>query len=140
MSTVVRPGRDSARPEGASLPILVVEDHEDCAASLAELLEFCGYSVRVAPTARDALAGPTPAIVVTELRLPDMDGYDLVRRLRERAGDRPMLVVAVSSRQRDDDRRPGAGAGVDLHLPKPADPRELLAALTRFSTGAAGRG
>jgi DNA-binding response OmpR family regulator len=103
------------------------------------LLEYCGYSASVAPTARDALAGPTPAIVVTELCLPDMDGYDLVRRLRERAGGRPMFVVAVSSRQ-PDDRRPAAGAGVDLYLSKPADPRELLAALARFSTGAASRG
>ena len=103
----------------------------------ADLLEFCGYRVMTAMSGRDAvrLADPPPDVVITELRLPDIDGYDLVRQLHERAGAKPQLVIAVTSRQREEDCVRAAAAGVDLHFSKPADPRELLVAVARFVRG-----
>lgn len=135
MSPIARANRavDVTAPVGVPSSVLVVENNEDCASSLADLLEFCGYRVAVATSGREALrlADPPPDVVITELRLSDVDGYDLVRQLRERAGAKPQLVIAVTSRQREEDCG-RAAAGVDLHFSKPADPRQLLAAVACF--------
>jgi two-component system, OmpR family, response regulator len=135
-SAIARSNRaaDVIAPAGVPASILVVENYEDSASSLADLLEFCGYRVVVAACGKDALrlAEPVPDVVITELRLPDMDGHDLVRQLHERAGGKSQLVIAVTSRQREEDLARAAAAGVDLHFSKPADPRELLGAVARF--------
>lgn len=117
------------------MSVLVIDYHLESASSLAELLEFCGYTVAVASSGQEALqlANPPPNIVIVELRLPDIDGYDLVHQLRVRAASRPLLVVAVSCRQREDDLHRSTEEGVDLYLPKPAEPKVLLAALESFS-------
>jgi two-component system, OmpR family, response regulator len=141
MSAISRSNRaaEVSAPAGVSAWILVVENYEDSASSLADLLEFCGYRVIVAASGRDALrlAEPAPDVVITELRLPDIDGYDLVRQLHERAGAKPQLFIAVTSRQREEDHARAAVAGVDLHFSKPADPKELLVAVARFVRGLA---
>lgn len=125
-------------PAGVKASVLVLDSHEDSASSLADLLGFCGYHVVVASSGQEALRLARPVdVVITELRLPDMDGYDLVRQLRERAGTRPQLIVAVTCRQREADRVRAAAAGVDLQFSKPADPKELLVAVARFVRGLA---
>jgi len=118
-------------PDGVSPSVLVIDSNEDCALSLAELLECCGYSVSVAIDGRmaRALADPPPDIIITELRLPDVDGYELVQELRDRAGSKRQLIIAVTARQRDGKQK----APADLHFVKPADPRVLLPALARFA-------
>ena len=137
MGTSVRSSRaaELTAPDGVSLSVMVIDYHLESASSLAELLEFCGYMVAIASSGQEALqlADPLPNIVITELRLPDIDGYELVRRLRERAAAKPLLIVAVSCRQRDEDNLRSTELGVDLHYPKPADPEELLVALARFA-------
>lgn len=122
-------------PPELSLSILVIESHEDSAASLADLFQFCGYRVAAACSGLSALqvADPLPDIVVTDLRLPDMDGHELVSQLRERSGTKPLLIVAVTTGGSPDERRRAIQSGVDLYLLKPADPKVLLAALARFS-------
>jgi two-component system OmpR family response regulator len=122
-----------APPEGISPSVLVVDTNEECARSLAELLEFCGYSVSVAIDGQMALAlaEPQPDILITELSLPDLDGYELVRRMRELAGTKPLLVIAVTVWQPDD--APTASGKIDLWYLKPADPKVLLPALARFT-------
>lgn len=133
MPKVVRSSRAAAvaPPEGISPTVLVVDSNEECARSLAELLEYCGYSVSVAIDGRmaRALADPPPDIIITELLLPDVDGYELVRELREQAGSKRQLIIAVTVRQREGKQQ----APPDLHYLKPADPRVLLPALARFS-------
>jgi DNA-binding response OmpR family regulator len=126
---------DVAALPGAESTILVVEGHDDCASSLADLFEFCGYRVQVANSGREALrlTEPSPDIVITELLLPDIDGYELVHQLRARRGVKPQLVIAVTSRPREAHRDAAQGNGVDLYLSKPAEPRKLLAAVARFS-------
>ena len=92
--------REFSAPAGVSASVLVLDSHEDSARSLADLLEFCGYQVVVASSGAEALSLASPFdVVITELRLPDMDGYDLVRQMRERAGKRPQLIVAVTDRK-----------------------------------------
>ena len=131
--TLARSSRaaDLTAPPGGSPLVLVVENDAECASSLADLLEFCGYRVTVATSARQALqlVAEQPDVIISELRLPDMDGYDLIRDLRQRAGTRPLLVIAVSSREREANQ---SAAKVDRYFRKPADPRELLTAVARF--------
>jgi DNA-binding response OmpR family regulator len=121
---------------GWSLSVLVVDGHEDAAASLAEVLRLYGHDVRVAGTARAALraaAEAPPDVVVLEPRLPDLDGWELALRLRERASVPPPLVVAVSGTGGPEARRRSAEAGIHLHLVKPADPEVLRGVLARFA-------
>jgi two-component system, OmpR family, response regulator len=121
---------------GWSLSVLVVDGHEDGAASLAEILRLNGYDVRVAGTARAALraaAEAPPDVVVLEPRLPDLDGWELAKRLRAPAFGKPPLVVAVSGGGSPEERRRSAEAGIHLHLVKPADPAVLCGVLARFA-------
>jgi DNA-binding response OmpR family regulator len=135
MSRVLKTSRAAAvaPPDGVSPSVLVVDTNEDCARSLAELLEFCGYTVSVAIDGRMALAlaDPLPDIIITELALPDLDGFELIRQLRARAGNKTQFVIAVSSRQCADNR--GTPVKIDLNYVKPADPKVLMPALARFA-------
>jgi two-component system OmpR family response regulator len=115
------------------LHILVVEDDPDCARSLALLLERFGHGTSVAPDGPSALAEARvhpPDVVLLDLALPGMDGYEVARRLHQGEGRKPPFVIALSGFPDDAARR--AEAGIDLHLLKPADPEELAAMLERF--------
>jgi CheY-like chemotaxis protein len=117
-----------ATPEGAGRRVLVVEDSRDAAASLRILLEVLGYQVRVAYTGPAGLAEAAawrPESVVCDIGLPEMDGYEVARRLRQSPGSRGLLLVALTGYGRDEDRRRAFAAGFDHHLTKPADPDEL---------------
>jgi CheY-like chemotaxis protein len=117
-----------ATPEGAGRRVLVVEDSRDAAASLRLLLEVLGYQVRVAYTGSAGLAEAAawrPEVVVCDIGLPEMDGYEVARRLRRAPGLEGVLLVALTGYGRDEDRRRAFEAGFDHHLTKPADPEEL---------------
>ena len=118
-------------PDGISPSVLVIDSNVECARSLAELLECCGYTARVAIDGRMAvaLADPPPDIIVIELAIPDIDGFELVRRLRALAAAKKQLVIAVTVLSCEDD----VPAKIDLHFLKPAEPRLLLSALARFA-------
>jgi len=122
-----------APPEGLCPSVLVVDANEECARSLGELLEYCGYSVSVAIDGQMALAmGEIPPdILITELTLPDLDGYELVRRVRARASAKPILVVVVSVRQLEESQ--ASPMPIDFHYLKPADPKVILTTLARFA-------
>src|SRR5437763_7624311 len=113
------PSAEAARP----LSLLVVDDLADAAASTALLLSLHGYAARVAGSGEEALrvveADP-PDVVLIDLVMPGMGGYELARQLRAKAGRRPFLV-AVSGRGTDEDRQQSAASGIDLHLVKPVD-------------------
>jgi DNA-binding response OmpR family regulator len=119
------------------LSVLVVEDEDDGADSLAELLGLFGFRVVVARTGASALAAAEadpPDVVLLDIRLPDIDGWEVARRMREMAsGGRQPVVVAVTGCGSDADRWRSADAGVDLHWVKPAEPAALLATLVRFA-------
>ncbi|MDB6102536.1 MAG: DNA-binding response regulator, OmpR family, contains and winged-helix domain [Gammaproteobacteria bacterium] len=109
--------------------ILLVEDDPRLAEMLSEYLGQAGFRVTVAPlgaTALERLAGAEYDAVVLDLMLPDMDGLDLCRQLRTRA-DTPVLML--TARGEPIDRIVGLELGADDYLPKPFQPRELLARL-----------
>jgi CheY-like chemotaxis protein/two-component sensor histidine kinase len=122
------PGRGRA----AGLRILVVEDHADSAEMLAYLLRLEGHHVRIANDGASALA-LVPAfaaeVVLCDIGLPGMNGYDVAAQLRARADCAGMRLVALSGYGQAEDRRRSKEAGFDFHLTKPVEPDALLALL-----------
>ncbi|WP_267226293.1 response regulator [Dyella silvae] len=109
--------------------ILVVEDDPRLAAMLDEYLRNNGYAVLQAATGAQALeriSADAPDAAILDLMLPDMDGLDVCRKLRERS-DLPVLML--TARGDAIDRIIGLEIGADDYLPKPFEPRELLARL-----------
>jgi CheY-like chemotaxis protein len=115
-----------------SLSVLVVDDNRDVADSMQVLLELAGHRVQVAYDAAGALrcAQPVPPqVFILDIGMPDMDGYELARRLRGQAGG--ALFIAITGYGQFQDRQRSAAAGFDHHLVKPVDTEvlgQLLAA------------
>jgi PAS domain S-box-containing protein len=115
--------------------VLVVDDNVDTAITLAELLDLWGHEVRVAHDGRQALEEVMhfePDVVLLDIGLPQMDGYEVARRLGEQAGRQGLLLVAVTGYGQEEDRRKAQAAGFDDHMVKPVDPdalHRLLAAV-----------
>ncbi len=112
--------------------VLVVDDNPDAADSLAMLLEIWGHKVAVANDADAALAAARvrcPEVVLLDIGLPGMDGYELAKRLRRDGLERAFLV-AITGYGDDEDRHRALQAGFDAHLVKPVDPDVLQALLT----------
>ena len=108
--------------------VLVVDDNEDAANSLATLLEVMGYEVRTAydgPEAIEAADQFQPAVALLDIGLPRLSGYDIARHVREQRG-RDVLLVAITGWGQEDDRRRAREAGFDHHFTKPADFEVLL--------------
>jgi DNA-binding response OmpR family regulator len=107
--------------------VLVVEDEDSIASFVSMYLKKGGFSVSVAATGTDALAKATaegPALIVLDLALPDIDGIDVCRRIRQRS-DVPILML--TARDDDVDKIIGLEVGADDYLTKPFNPRELVA-------------
>lgn len=122
---------------GGPLSVLVVDDNRDAADSLAAMLELMGASVRVAyggAAAISAAEAETPALVLLDLGMPGMDGYEVARRLGA-LGRRPdMQLVALTGWGQSDDRLRTREAGFDDHLVKPADIESLQRLLASAAT------
>jgi PAS domain S-box-containing protein len=120
---------------GRPLRILLVEDHADTSETMARLLAAMGHQVTAAATAAAALAAAETAdfeLVISDLGLPDGDGYDLMRALRRR---RPISGIALSGYGRDEDIARGRAAGFDLHLTKPVSLPALRTAIAQVAGG-----
>jgi DNA-binding response OmpR family regulator len=108
--------------------VLVVDDNEDAANSLATLLEVMGYEVRTAydgPEAIEAADQFQPLVALLDIGLPRLSGYDIARHVREHRGQE-VLLVAITGWGQEDDRRRAREAGFDHHFTKPADFEVLL--------------
>jgi two-component system CheB/CheR fusion protein len=111
--------------------ILIVEDDADSRVALRALLEVLGHRVEDADNGMRALelaATSTPEIVLLDIGLPDMDGYEVARRLRA-AGTEAPFVVAVTGYDRPEDREHARDAGCDAFVLKPIEPEALAALL-----------
>ena len=107
--------------------ILVVEDESSIASFVGMYLKRAGFVVRVAGTGGDALekaSADPPALIILDLMLPDLDGIDVCRRIRQRS-DVPILML--SARDEDIDKIIGLEVGADDYLTKPFNPGELVA-------------
>jgi PAS domain S-box-containing protein len=125
--------RFRSEPAMQALRMLVVEDHADAARSLALLLQLLGHEVEVVadgPQALEAVERSPPAVVLLDIGLPGMDGYEVARRLRARGSK--ALLVSLTGYGREADKARSREAGFDHHLVKPVDPetlRKLIASL-----------
>jgi PAS domain S-box-containing protein len=110
--------------------VLVVDDNEDAAATLAMLLQLWQHDVYVAHDWREAMrlsASIDPEFVLLDIGLPELDGYELARRLRRQPAAGKATLVAVTGYGREEDRQRAADAGFDAHLTKPVEPEVLKA-------------
>jgi CheY-like chemotaxis protein len=108
--------------------VLIVDDNQDAANSLAVLLRLQGHEVRIAYRGAAALemtkAG-APDVVFLDIGMPGMDGYEVARRLRQQPGLEQVMLVALTGWGQQEDRRRTADAGFDHHLVKPPEPKAL---------------
>ncbi len=113
---------------GRSARVLVVDDNEDLARALARLLEYQGHQVRVAhsgPAGVETAKQWQPEVVLLDIGLPGMDGYEVTAALREDAQTKDAVIVAISGYGQDEDRLRSREAGFDHHLVKPIQPSDL---------------
>lgn len=130
------PGTDKA-----GLQILVVEDNGDAAETLAASLRLHGHTVRIATDGPAGLAEAhrqAPDVVLLDIGLPEMDGYELAHCLMRLRHRRRPLLVAVTGYGQEADKQHSARAGIHIHLVKPVDPEKLLQILDRFQESLAG--
>lgn len=116
----------------AAIRVLLVEDNVDAAQLWAAMLRKFGHQVDIRHTAHDALAfleQNQPNVAVLDVGLPDMDGYELARRIRANPKTARMRLVALTGYGQEADRVKSAEAGLDLHLVKPVDVLALRRAL-----------
>jgi signal transduction histidine kinase/ActR/RegA family two-component response regulator len=120
--------------------VLVVDDNRDAADSLRMLLELLGAEVVVAyngADAFDALAAHRPAVVLLDIGMPGMDGFEVARRIRRDPRYRDVTLIALTGWGQDDIRDRARAQGFDHHLTKPADPEFLQDLLSSIESRAA---
>lgn len=119
--------------------VLVADDNRDAAATLAAVLEMAGYEVVIAYSGEEALevgARARPQVVLLDIGMPGMTGYETARRMRLEAWGRRALLIAVTGWGQDDDKRKAQSAGFDQHLTKPVDPDEIETVLATYLSSA----
>jgi len=120
----------TARPEanGHARRLLVVDDNEDSASTVAELLKMSGNEVSVAhdgTSAVERMASFRPDVVLLDIGLPDINGYEVARRIRKLEGVRQPILIALTGWGQQQDKQAAAQAGFDHHWTKPVDPARL---------------
>jgi PAS domain S-box-containing protein len=127
----------TAEPAARGFCVLVVDDNADTADSAALLLRQSGHDVRVAYSGKAALESALafqPDVVLLDLGLPEIDGYEVARRLRQNPVHKNVQLIAVSGYGQEADRKRSQEAGFDEHLLKPVDPAKLQELLARRRT------
>jgi two-component system, OmpR family, response regulator len=115
----------------------VVDDHPDAADSLAAVLELIGCRVRTCYDGQAALQAAAefePHVCLLDLMMPAMDGLELAKRLKARAGSRPLLLIATTALGDWEAKSKTALAGFHHHLTKPIDIPALVEAITRLAS------
>jgi DNA-binding NarL/FixJ family response regulator len=113
-----------------SARLLLVDDEPGVRESVQAYLEDSGYAVQVAASAKDAwelLQRDPPELVITDVMMPQVDGYQFLKQMRDDPRFVAMPVVFLTARGMKSDRISGYQAGCDAYLPKPFDPEELIA-------------
>jgi CheY-like chemotaxis protein len=119
----------------SGLRILVAEDDASTATATAELLGLEGHEVHLAgdgASALEAVEAFNPDVVLLDIGLPVVDGYEVAKRVKGRNTLKTPLLIALTGYGADADRAESAASGIDLHWVKPVDPDLLLTLLKRF--------
>lgn len=117
------------------MPILVVEDDPNILRQIEFNLKSHGYAVVTATSGVDALRQmllQRPSLLITDIMMPEMDGYELVAALRRDQALSDLPVIMLTARTSEDDMVLGYTSGTDLYLTKPFDPAELVAFVERI--------
>jgi CheY-like chemotaxis protein len=130
--------RDTVQQRLLGVRALVIDDDPDARELLTTLLEGRGIRVRVAGSVREGVAAlerEVPDIIFSDLAMPDQDGYELIRLLRQRSAEAGGTVpaIAVTAYARPEDATLSLSSGFQVHLTKPIDPAELFLAVERLA-------
>lgn len=115
--------------------ILVVDDNHDSALSLAMMLSIMGHDTRTAHDGESAVLAAEsfqPEVVLLDIGLPKLNGYEVAQRIREQPWGAAMYLIAVTGWGQDEDRQRSSEVGLNLHMVKPVEPsalEKLLASL-----------
>jgi PAS domain S-box-containing protein len=126
-----------ARKPGTKHRVLIADDNRDSADSLALLLKILGNEVGTAydgEQAVEAAAALRPEVVVLDLGMPKLDGYEACRRIREQPWGQGMFLIALTGWGQEEDRQRTAEAGFNQHMVKPVDPDALMKLLASRSS------
>ena len=124
---------DHVRTSAGGLRVLVVDDNCDAADAMAVLLSVDGHDIATAydgTTALESAASVLPDVVLLDIGLPDITGYEVARRLRALDGGERITIVAISGWGQARDKQLAFDSGFDAHLTKPADPSQVRALLS----------
>jgi len=122
-------------PGKVSRRILVVDDNQDSASSLAALLKLTGHQTQTASDGCEAVAATLtflPEVVLLDIGLPLLNGYDACRQIRAQPDGMRILLIALTGWGQDEDRHKSKEAGFDAHLVKPVDHDQLMKLLAEF--------
>ncbi len=128
-------GQQPQQPPPSGFRLLVVDDNQDAASSLAMLFKLQGHEVRVAFSGMAALEMATtytPDVVFLDIGMPGMDGYEVARRLRQQPGLEKIVLAALTGWGQQEDRRRTAEAGFNHHLVKPPEPKAIETVLSEL--------
>jgi CheY-like chemotaxis protein len=126
-----------------ALRILVADDDTDTVLTLSALLSGEGYCVRGVHRGGDVIQAVfsfAPDVVLLDIGMPQMTGYEVARVLRERFGSARPALIAVTGLSGEADRQQAHAAGFEHHIAKPYQPRALLSLIRGLAAGAPGRG
>jgi two-component system, cell cycle response regulator DivK len=115
--------------------ILVVDDHEDNRQILRVLLASAGYIMIEAQNGEAALAAALserPDLILMDIQLPDLDGYEVTRRIKSNPRSHDVPIIAVTSYALSDDERKALAAGCIAYVAKPYSPMQLLAKIKKY--------
>jgi CheY-like chemotaxis protein len=118
--------------------ILVVDDNHDSALSLAMMLSIMGHETRTAHDGESAVATAEsflPDVVLLDIGLPKLNGYEVAQRIREQPWGTSMFLIAVTGWGQDEDRQRSSEVGLNVHMVKPVEPAALEQLLAGLASG-----
>jgi CheY-like chemotaxis protein len=129
---------DAVKPMPKHFRILVVDDNQDSALSLAMMLSIMGHETRTAHDGESAVASAEsflPDVVLLDIGLPKLNGYEVAQRIREQPWGAAMFLIAVTGWGQEEDRQRSSEVGLNVHMVKPVEPSALEKLLAELPQG-----
>ena len=140
---LAKPMADAHRPALTPQPpvhrfkILVVDDNHDSALSMSMMLSIMGHETRTAHDGETAVATAEtflPDVVLLDIGLPKLNGYEVAQRIREKSWGASMYLIAVTGWGQEEDRQRSSEVGLNVHMVKPVEPAALEKLLAQLKT------
>jgi len=143
MADVNATSTQTLTPSAQGFRILVVDDNHDSALSLAMMLSIMGHETRTAHDGESALVTAEefhPDVVLLDIGLPKLNGYEVAQRIREHSWGASMFLIAVTGWGQEEDRQRSSEVGLDVHMVKPVEPAALERILADLRRNRANQG